>query len=117
MTVDLEPGFLQQTGPHVDSFDWLREQRDLTDTQNIVVNVDELLFAADVHPDDRNPVRVALCDDQVGYQLRVLSQEAKKSTEGLHHLVCIAEWSTSNDYLGRTAISRLNDLVHTGFSS
>lgn len=56
VSVDLEPGLLQQAGPHVYAFDRLREERHLSGAEHIVVDVDELPATAHVHSDHCYPV-------------------------------------------------------------
>ncbi len=50
-----EPRFLDEAGPHSLS-DWLRKDRLVLVTENVVINEDILLFSFEIHGNDLNPI-------------------------------------------------------------
>lgn len=65
--LNFKPGFLQERGPHVHHFDWLREQRPAISAQNIVVDEYVLPFPVDQHLKGVNSVSIGLVHYYLSY--------------------------------------------------
>jgi hypothetical protein len=57
---DLKPRLFEQAWPHVDAFDGLREQGSAIAADDIIIDIDELLLGANVHPEGMDAVCVGL---------------------------------------------------------